>query len=96
MRTPRYPPRSSPIRFEFFAKHDVLGAQRARHRHAHAGSLDASHGVQFTVGNDGHGGTKITLPHLLAGVTVASFFSHDAGVEHWTADAVGNSATATT
>ena len=54
--------------------------------------------MQFTVGNDGHGGTKITLPHLLAGVTVASFFSfwHDAGVEHWTADAVGNSATATT
>jgi hypothetical protein len=53
-------------------------------------TLHASHGLQFTVGNDGHGGTKITLPHLLAGGTLASFFSDDAGVEHWTSDAIGN------
>jgi hypothetical protein len=53
-------------------------------------TLHAPHGFRFAVGNDGHGGTKITLQHLLTGGTVASLFSHDAGVEHWTSDAIGN------
>ena len=53
-------------------------------------TLLSPHGTHFAVANDGHGGTKITLQHLLAGGTVASLFSHDASVEHWTADAIGN------
>jgi autotransporter-associated beta strand protein len=67
-----------------------------QHLVVHSGSVNdtltllSPKGLSFSVANDGHGGTKVTLAPSAHTATIASLSSHDLGGQHAATDLAGS------
>jgi hypothetical protein len=53
-------------------------------------TLVSPHGTHFVAGNDGHGGTKVTLDPPPVAASVASLSPHHFAEQRWATDTAGS------